>query len=226
MFIALMREWDPSINCIRIGGKSLRMTAGDLSVILGINCYGTTVCLDDRRPSATLKKWSEKRNVSDVDRDFLENLLFELAPKTDNISVRMFVRAFILMVFSSFLFPTKNFRTLKSLFVYVDRLGEFTTYGWGQAVYDYIIQSINASRRNILECLRTTPPTVFHMPGCVIAVLAWLYERIPSISPRVDMTKSPRLFRHVRPARPITITEATRLLKAKTSQVIRILTIA
>lgn len=195
-----MREWDSSINGIKIGSTSLKMTAGDLAVILGINCYGTSVCLSKRRPSATLNEWSKKGNVSDVDRDCLEKLLFKLAPKKDNKSVRMFVRAFIMMIFTSLLFPTKNFRTLKSLFSYVDRLGEFTTYGWGQAVYDYVINCINDSKAKVLECLRTTPVTVFHMPGCVIAVLAWLYERIPSISPRVDMTKSPRLFRHVRPA--------------------------
>ena len=70
MFGALMQVWDTNINGIRVENKVLRMTANDLSVILGINCYGTTVCLNDHRPSTTLREWSKKGNVFEVDRDY------------------------------------------------------------------------------------------------------------------------------------------------------------
>ena len=52
------------------------------------------------------------------------------------------MRVFVLMVFNTVLFPTKNFRIPPKLFVYVDNIEELDCYNWGKAVHEFLVVSI------------------------------------------------------------------------------------
>jgi hypothetical protein len=101
-----------------------------------------------------------------------------------------------------------------------DNLGEFVTYNWGQAVYDYLLACINQSLGHILRGAETASGKMFIMPGCVAALLIWLYEHILTISPTANLKRYPRLFRYTNSVLPKSIAEADKRLNVKESEVI------
>jgi hypothetical protein len=90
-----------------------------------------------------------------------------LAGKRDKKSIEDFVRLFVLLVFSTILFPTNNYRPPHTLFVYVDNVKELSHYGWGEAVFAYLVPSITAAK----EELERRPTSMNYMDGCVVGLL-------------------------------------------------------
>jgi hypothetical protein len=140
--IAVLKQWDSNSRSLIIAGRRLPFTSEDLSVVLGLRAYGKRVELKRiKTKSATLRDLF-RSSATEAHRDKLLVKLLELAGKTDEEGVNDFVRVFILLVFNAVLFPTKTFRIPPKLFVYVDNIRELECYNWGEAVYEFLVDSM------------------------------------------------------------------------------------
>jgi hypothetical protein len=169
--IAALKQWDSNSASINIGGRALPMTVDDLSVILGLKAYGKDVRLRKMRTKSQTLKTLFNSTASKADRATLIETLWILAGSTDETSVNNFVRAFVLMVFNTVLFPTKTYRIPPKLFVFVDNLEELDCYNWGKAVHEFLVVSIRRflEDRGLEKLIKHNKAT--YIDGCIVGVL-------------------------------------------------------
>ena len=164
---AILYKWDAGRRGLTIAGNFLEFTAEDLSVVLGVPCHGKCVHWDGIKIKSQILKDHFHDNASRFSRDEVKEKLKNLAGKCDKESVEMFVKMFVLLIFATILFPTNNYHPPHSIFVYVDNLNELGHYGWGQAIYQYLLSSIQIAKKAIEQY----PEKMHYMDGCVVGLL-------------------------------------------------------
>ncbi|XP_073158591.1 uncharacterized protein [Henckelia pumila] len=128
--------------------------------------------------------------------------LISLACSDSGSEIDDFVRLYILFIFNCVIFSTGNYYTPSFIFPYLDDLTTFFDYAWGDAAFRYLCRSI----RNI--------ESKSYLDGCTVGLMAWVYERIPSLAVPRSLKMFPRLFRWGDSKIPLKTAKAESLLKS------------
>ncbi|XP_075524018.1 uncharacterized protein LOC142556444 [Primulina tabacum] len=138
-----------------------------------------------------------------------ENLLL-LAESDDESQLDDFVRMFILFALNCIVFPLSTYLTPRFVFSYIDDLPNFFGYSWGDAAHRFLCDKISAHIENLEGAIgRKT-----YLDGCVVGMMDWVYEKIPSLgvvfgSPRTY----PRFFKWGESKIQLKVEDAEILLK-------------
>ncbi|XP_073152446.1 uncharacterized protein [Henckelia pumila] len=203
------RRVDFILNRFQI--ESCSLTVGDgimipfspeeFSIILGLHHIGQPVDLDLRMDSIFVARQFGGQ-VGKAKRATIYKKLISLAGSDDDLEVDDFVRLYILFIFNSIIFSTGNYFTPSFIFPYLDNLTTFFEYAWGDAAFRFIQREIR----------KTGSKTYFD--GCTVGLMAWVYERMPSLGVRRSLEMFPRLFRWMDSKIPLNEEKAELLLKS------------
>ncbi|XP_073138121.1 uncharacterized protein [Henckelia pumila] len=90
---------------------------------------------------------------------------------------------FILFIFNSVIFSTGNYITPAFIFSYIDELSTFFEFGWGDAAFRFSYRELDNQASKL------------YLDGCTAGLMAWFYERVPSLTVSRGVHICPRLFR-------------------------------
>ncbi|KAL7109057.1 hypothetical protein ACP275_06G151800 [Erythranthe tilingii] len=170
--LAVMRRFQAKTMSFRFGEEiEVPFEASEFSMVMGLRYMG--------QPIDELFCGKKEKTF----RNELADLLVDLACKDDCIDD--FCRTYILFVCNCVLFPQGNYSTPSFIFPYLEDLSDLGSYAWGKAVSDYLIGEMRANA--------TGKKT--YVNGCTIGLLAWFYERVPSIGSPTSLSRFPRFFR-------------------------------
>jgi hypothetical protein len=160
--VNVLRRWDVESGRIKLGGKFLKLSAIEMSVILGLPAGGKYVDFDTKSKSKIFKE---------ADRKELETKVQQLVLRTDEEGLANFRRSYILLIFATLLFPTTTFRGPKEILVYADNLEEVGLYDWGRAAHEWLTTHIAEAKAQLQ---RPEIPQAY-VQGCIIALLvSWI----------------------------------------------------
>ncbi|KZV38990.1 hypothetical protein F511_40361 [Dorcoceras hygrometricum] len=120
----------------------------------------------------------------------------------DEEEIDDFVRPYILFIFNSIIFSTGNYHTPAFIFPYLDDLTKFFDYGWGDAAFWFLYRDIRVSVSKT------------YVDGCTVGLMAWVYERVPSLGVRRSLVMFPSLFQWVNSKIPLNAAKVELLLKS------------
>ncbi|XP_073015731.1 uncharacterized protein [Primulina eburnea] len=195
-------------TCSFCFGSNIKVpfTSRELSIVIGLASVGQPVNLDLKLSSNFLER--HFKGVHCVQRNVITEKLFELAG--NDLEIDDFFRFFILLLFNCVIFPISNFGTPKFIFPYLDNLETFFGYGWGDAAFRFLRDEI-ADHLGFSKVKRKDKK---YMGGCIVGLMAWVYERVPMLGePRV-LHCFPRLFKWVESKIPVNPIRAEAALMA------------
>lgn len=172
----------------------------EFSFILGLHHTGLPIDLKMKKDSVFLSSHFNGK-ISKAHRSTIREKMLLLAKSKDKNEIDDFVRLFILFVFSCIIFPTSSYLPPSFVFPYLDDLDTFFDHAWGDAAFQFLYQEICH-----LE-------SKFYMDGCVVGLMALVYEALPSVGVCSNSNANPRLFRWEESAIPfVNAAEVTKSL--------------
>ncbi|XP_073127134.1 uncharacterized protein [Henckelia pumila] len=179
----LFKRFDsPSCSFVVGGDISIPFTSRDFSIVLGLHQRGQQVDLDLKLESSFLSRhFGEK--ISNTHRIVIKKKLVFLASSNVEADIDDFVRMFILFIFNSVIFSTGNYITPAFIFPYIDELSTFFEFGWEDAAFRFLYRELDNQASKL------------YLDGCTAGLMAWFYERVPSLAVPRGVHICPRLFR-------------------------------
>ncbi|XP_073298698.1 uncharacterized protein [Primulina huaijiensis] len=187
---SILRRYDLISDAFVFGDKiDIPFISSEFSVVMRLKDIGQHIDLDMSMESDIVRRHFQGK-TSIVKRKNIAAKLDMLADKQEDIDVDDFVKLYIIFVFNCILFPTSNCTTPRFLLPYVDDLSKICNYAWGNAAYRFL-------NEEILKHVRDGERRKKYFDGCVIGLMAWVYERIPSLGKPCALHIFPRFFRWV-----------------------------
>ncbi|GAU21334.1 hypothetical protein TSUD_189200 [Trifolium subterraneum] len=131
----MLSRWDSVTHGFRVGGKTVAFTPVDVCFALGLQTVGITVPLQDKSDCHVKSLFNGK----DITVDSMLEKLKDLNREED---VEDFCKVYILFALFALYFPRKSTNVCNVPFSLLDDLNMLDTYNWGQAVYDFLVDSI------------------------------------------------------------------------------------
>ncbi|XP_077210688.1 uncharacterized protein LOC143846158 [Tasmannia lanceolata] len=211
----LVSLWDSRTNCFTLGGESISFDVSDVALALGLSTRGEIISYNRSR-TTNIAGWRFRK--PSASRMEIVSMINCLVVNDDKESIELTVKLLLLLLFSTVLFTQTEHKVHRSLFPYIDNIGSTCNFAWAYAVYDDVIEHLNA--------LSTTGKG--HLAGCSIVLQVWIFEHT-TLWTSSDPVALPRLFKWKTKLNTTTLVQKNliKLLEDKQlnpSQVVRTLT--
>lgn len=153
----LLHRWDASSLGFRVGVRTVAFKHLDLCLALGLPIVGE--CLPE-----TSDRVSHVRTLFDVNEVIdIDSVHSKLKVLQEGDNVDDFCRVYILFALCVLYFPKSHSYIKKDFFKLVDDLDALSTYNWGVAVYEDLIENLSSAASRYHQ---QKNDTVIHISGC------------------------------------------------------------
>ncbi|XP_039137837.1 uncharacterized protein LOC120275360 isoform X2 [Dioscorea cayenensis subsp. rotundata] len=183
----ILQLFDDPTNTFKIGKSHVTFRPEDVSLILGLPCYGTVVKFKRQKP---LSEFEEKylKTSKDRQRDNIKKKLMEIV---HHRSEENFVKLLVVYIMASFLFPHTTSSAPSWVGQYVDQLYTMGQYAWALAVHKFLMDGVPKAARCVKARRSDRKINTGYLRGCVIALNIWFYE-VTGTGKKVHYGKVPR----------------------------------
>ncbi|KZV41194.1 hypothetical protein F511_44001 [Dorcoceras hygrometricum] len=191
----------PSCSFLINDDAMIPFRSSEFSIVLGLQHSGQPVDLDLKMESRFLARHFASK-VTKTDRAAIHERMMLLAGSSEENEVDDFFRFFILFIFNCIIFSTFSYVTPGFIFPYLDDLTTFLNHAWGDAEFLFLYREICHLGSKM------------YVDGCVVGLMALVYESIPTLGVRRSLKLYPRLFRWGKSRIPLKSDEADTLLNS------------
>ena len=147
-------------------GKLIKLNEIEFSLVLGLPIGGKSVFINGPMNSRTYDCYFQ--GCEFTRSSILKQILGLI--QTDNYAGT--VKLLILYLFATFLFSKRNGKLKPSLLNYVDDLDSISSYAWGSACFQYLLQGLNVKSKWIKARIHgSIVGDVGYLEGCTIALI-------------------------------------------------------
>ncbi|GAU21333.1 hypothetical protein TSUD_189210 [Trifolium subterraneum] len=165
----MLSRWDSVTHGFRVGGKTVAFTPVDVCFALGLQTVGITVPLQDKSDCHVKSLFNGK----DITVDSMLEKLKDLNREED---VEDFCKVYILFALFALYFPRKSTNVCNVPFSLLDDLNMLDTYNWGQAVYDFLVDSITKAATTYAQ--GGAAGQEITLSGCSAVLQIWVLEHL------------------------------------------------
>ncbi|KAK9278238.1 hypothetical protein L1049_027800 [Liquidambar formosana] len=181
----LIDKWDEGESGFWLKDKLVRFTQHDVACILGLRVGGTRVRVFEDYGSSQLdtilRSFFPNQTLT---RRFISQLISPCASNDD------FVRMYIALAFTFFLFPLPSRGIHRHFFRLLDKLDDLSEYGWGEAVYVFLVDGIRDAVR--ARKMKTNYSEI-RIRGCALLLQVWALEHTSMVEATSSSCSWPRI---------------------------------